>query len=83
VVANIMLPSIANLAATLAANSSDAVTKYADVASWVRKQYGYLLYQASSNFFSVHTVKITYLNLSRNKSVKAKIVKNNYIFLHH
>jgi hypothetical protein len=39
VVANIMLPSVADLAAVLAANSSDAVTIYAAVATWIRNQY--------------------------------------------
>jgi hypothetical protein len=51
--ANIMLPSVAELAAVLAANSSDAVTIYAAVATWIRNQDGNLFYQASSKFFSV------------------------------
>jgi hypothetical protein len=38
VVAYIMPPSLAELAAVLAANSSDAVTIYAVVATWIRNQ---------------------------------------------
>jgi hypothetical protein len=40
VAANIMLHSVSELAAVLAANSSDAVTIYAVVASWIRNQDG-------------------------------------------
>jgi hypothetical protein len=40
VVANIMPPNVAELAAVLAANSNDAVSIYAVVTTWIRNQDG-------------------------------------------
>jgi hypothetical protein len=56
VVANILPPSIAKLAAIVAANSNDAVTIYVSMATWIRIQDGHLFYQTSSKNFSVYGI---------------------------
>jgi hypothetical protein len=64
VVANIMPPSAAELAAVLAVNLNDAVTIYVSVATRIRFQDSHLFYQAGSNFF-FGVVEFTKLGVHR------------------